>query len=182
MLASVLIFSLFALVTAVSAGAIPERRQQGGLARRQRRTGAATISSFSFGPSSTVYLGGGLFPGATSSSEPASATPATSPAESKARSTASGTVAVTGTIPTFSYFPSSTIPVSLHPTSQPSKGTGSGNQNGNGAGSSDGDGSGNKASNGTAGGDGGGSSNDGQDSQRANLADLLRGILDLLGD
>lgn len=90
---------------------------------------------------------------------------------------------MTGTIPTFSYFPSSTIPVNLRPTGQPSIGAGSGNQNGNGAGrSGGGDAGGNKASNGTAGGAGDGSSNGGQASENNNLADLLRGILDLLGN
>ncbi|KAI1193385.1 hypothetical protein F5X97DRAFT_328632 [Nemania serpens] len=213
MLAFILIFSLSNFAAAVSAIAIPERQQQqGGFAKKQGGTGEATISTFSFGPSSTVYLGGGLAPGTTSSSKPVSGKPTTSPTESKTRSTASGTVAATGTIPTFSYFPSSTIPVSLRPTSRPSVGAGSGHQNGNGTGTSGGDAAGNKAGNGTAGGAGDGSSNDGssndgssndgssndgssndgssndgssndgQASERNNLADLLRGILDLLGN
>ncbi|KAI1112968.1 hypothetical protein F5Y14DRAFT_238041 [Nemania sp. NC0429] len=185
MLASSLVLSLATFAAVVSAIAIAERRQPGGWAKIpiQREIGGVPISTFSFGPSTTVYLGGGSpVPGATnSSSTPALGTPTASSAassveSSKTRLTASSTVAVTGTIPTFSYFPSSTVPVSLRPTSQPSAGAGSGNRDGNGAGSNNGDAGGDEAGNG----DGDGSSDGGQANQRDNLVDLLRGILDLL--
>ncbi|KAI0451848.1 hypothetical protein F5B21DRAFT_506902 [Xylaria acuta] len=208
MRASNVLFSLSAFAAAVSASAIPQQ-QEGKLAKRQTEIDTATIPTFSFGPSSTVYLGGGSAANATSSKQPASDIPtsrtqpasetatssqpasgtATSPVDdSKSSSTAAGTViaTATGNIPTFSFFPSSTVPVNGSPTSAPGAGTGSDNQNGNGAGNKGGnkggDDSGNKAGNGTTDGTDNGAGNDGDNGLRQNLADLLQGLLDLLGN
>ncbi|KAI0537054.1 hypothetical protein GGR58DRAFT_364127 [Xylaria digitata] len=188
MLASALLFSLSAFAATVSASAIPQQ-QEGGLAKRQN---TATIPTFNFGPSSTVYLGGGPAANATSSTQQASETTTSSrkttasqvatsskvatssAAESEASSTtAAGTGAATGTIPTYSFFPSSTVPVNPGATSQPATGNGDNNQGGNG--------NGNKAGNGTTDGTG----DDGQTGGQTNLdqlAGLLQQLLDLLGN
>ncbi|KAI0867221.1 hypothetical protein GGS24DRAFT_362410 [Hypoxylon argillaceum] len=183
MLASILLFSVSTFVAVVSASAIPQQQQQAGVAKRQTKVDTATIPTFSFGPSTTLYLGGGSATtgGANSSSskQPVSGTATTtaartttakatvteSPVESKVQSTAPGTSAATGTIPTFSYFPSSTVPVNPSPTTQPSAGAGESNSGGN------------NASNGTTDGTG----DDTQVGSNEDLADLLRGLLDLLG-
>ncbi|KAI8944079.1 hypothetical protein F4801DRAFT_261124 [Xylaria longipes] len=182
MRASNILFSLSAFAAAVSASAIPQQ-QQSKLAKRQTAIDTATIPTFSFAPSSTVYLGGGSAANTTRSTQPASGIPTsrTQPAsetatssqpasgtatsavdDSKTSSTTAGTAiaTATGTIPTYSFFPSSTVPVNGGPTSQPSAGagTGAGNQGGNGAGT------------------------DEDNGLKQNLTDLLQGLLDLLGN
>lgn len=192
MLASILLFSLSALGTAVSASAIPQAQQQDGLVRRQSKIDTATIPTFSYGPSDTVYLGGGSNPNATGSSQPTAsadltssqavtdiattsiATVTGSPAATNASpvvsSTAPGTGGATGTIPTYSFFPSSTVPVGGGATAQPSSGSGADNRTGNGAGNNIGNG----ASDGT------GQGNQADITQ--NLTELLQSLLDLLGN
>ncbi|KAI0485360.1 hypothetical protein F4859DRAFT_378449 [Xylaria cf. heliscus] len=200
-----LLFSLSAFAAAVSASALPQP-PQGRLAKRQTEINTATIPTFNFGPSSTVYLGGGgstanststrrvSEPAASSTqrasksattSQPASGT-ATSPVDDSetTTTTAAGTAiaTATGTIPTYSFFPSSTVPVGGSPTSQPSAGTGSDNRNGNKGGNKGGNTSGNQGGNGTTDGTNNGAGNIGDDSLRQNLADILQGLLDLLGN
>ncbi|KAI1748481.1 hypothetical protein F4782DRAFT_516780 [Xylaria castorea] len=206
MRASNVLISLSAFVAAILASAIPHQQQQGKLAKRQAKVDTATIPTFSFGPSSTVALGGGGSAGNATSTQPASkpatsntqqvsetATRSTQPAsriatssvdDLKTSSTAAGTAIATATeiITTYSFFPSSTVPVNGGPTSQPSAGTGSGNQNGNGAGNKGGDTSGNQGGNGAADGTNDGAGNDGNNGSNQNLVDLLQGLLDLLGN
>ncbi|KAI1420187.1 hypothetical protein F5Y12DRAFT_151298 [Xylaria sp. FL1777] len=182
--ASVLFFSLSAIAAVVSASAIPKHEHQYGLAKRQN---TATIPTFNFGPSSTVSLGGGGASNVTSRTQRASATEITSPAatsssvttssaagrKASSTTTAVDTGSATGTIPIYSFFPSSTIQVSPGATSQPAAGNGTANQGGNQAG-------GNTAGNGTA----DGSGNNGQTGGQSNLqdlVDLLQGLLNLLG-
>ncbi|KAI0914658.1 hypothetical protein F4824DRAFT_449760 [Ustulina deusta] len=193
MLASILLFSLTALTAAVPASALPQDQQHGGLVKRQN---TATIPTFSFGPSSTVLLGGGAATNATSSTKQASATDTSSrtatrslvvtssSAESEASSTtAADTGSATGTIPTYNFFPSSTVPVSPVTTSQPAAGNGTNDQDGNQAGNNGGENNtgGNKTGNGTADGTGDNGETDGE-SNLQDLADLLQGLLDLLGN
>ncbi|RWA03627.1 hypothetical protein EKO27_g11480 [Xylaria grammica] len=192
MLASTLLFSLSAFAAAVSASAIPQLQlQQRGLAKRQN---TATIPTFSYGPSTTVYLGGGSATGstqqasetatntsskvatdskvATSSKAATSSLAATSSAaDSTASSTAAaGTGGATGTIPTYSFFPSSTVQVGgPTATSQPSAGNGTGDKDG-----------GNGAADGA-----GDDDDDGQTDGQTGLdkvAGLLQQLLDLLGN
>ncbi|TGJ83090.1 hypothetical protein E0Z10_g5674 [Xylaria hypoxylon] len=181
MLASTLLFSLSAFAAAVSASAIPQ--QQDGLVKRQN---PATIPTFSFGPSGTAYLGGGSVASTATGTQQASETSTSSAVATSSQAatsseakpsasstTAAGTGAATGTIPTYSFFPSSTVPVSPGATSNPDTGNGAGNKNGNGAGD--------KAGNGTTGGAGDGDQAGGQ-TDADELASLLQKLLDLLGN
>ncbi|KAI1278682.1 hypothetical protein F5Y07DRAFT_360808 [Xylaria sp. FL0933] len=184
MLASLLFLSLSAFTATVAASAIPQNAQQDGLVKRQN---TATIPTFSFSPSTTVYLGGGPATNATTTTSkqkaPATDTSAPTTPTGSATSSASSTTAAnagsataTATIPTLSFFPSSTVPVSPGATTQPA--TGGGNTGGNstsGGGSNTG---GNKAGSGAADGNG---QTDGQNSLQ-DLANLLQGLIDLLGN
>ncbi|KAI0424236.1 hypothetical protein F5Y09DRAFT_324969 [Xylaria sp. FL1042] len=176
MLATVLLLSLSAFTATVSASAIPQNGQHGGLVKRQN---TATIPTFSFGPSTTVYLSGGTATNATSSgaqqtsaTDTSSAT-ATASAGSGASTATKNAGSATGTIPTYDFFPSSTVPVSPGATSQPATGGGNNGGESNTGGSKSGSGAGDgTGDNGQA----------GDEDSLEDLANLLQGLIDLFGN
>ncbi|KAK5635037.1 hypothetical protein RRF57_010749 [Xylaria bambusicola] len=196
MLASILVFSLSVFTGAVSASAIPQH-QQHGLEKRQNTN---PIPTFSFGPSSTVYLGGGASTGVANTSQAATATAASAIVSTSAVATATSTAvetrnattttetntgSATGTIPTYSFLPSSTVLVGPGATDKPAGGNGNGNGDGNGRGGRFRNGNGNQRGNNTAGDNGtgnGAGDNKGNDDKANldNLTSLLKGLLDLL--
>ncbi|KAI8624622.1 hypothetical protein F5Y19DRAFT_310854 [Xylariaceae sp. FL1651] len=158
MLASLIVL-LPVLAAAVLANAIPKHDW---LMKRQSNINTTTIPVFNFGPSSTVPISSSFRTGATK----LPAAPRTSSAllaTTKAATNSSGAGAATGTIPTFNFFPSSTVPASPGATSRPSSGNGAAK----GAGRQD---QGPTPTGGQAQGSQGG------------LADLLGSLLDLLGN
>ncbi|KAI0403018.1 hypothetical protein F4802DRAFT_328005 [Xylaria palmicola] len=187
----IFLFSLSALAAAASASAIPQDQPRDQphdrLVKRQTRVDTATIPTFSYSPSTTVYLGGGPAANATSSVQPPSGTTTRLPEQSQAPSnTPVASATGTETIPTYSFFPSSTVPVG------PAGGNNGGNRggsnndgnsrggnqpgNGTGAGSATGTGAGAQPTAGTG--------DDGQADEesklRQQLSDLLSGLLDFL--
>ncbi|KAI1178143.1 hypothetical protein F4777DRAFT_127226 [Nemania sp. FL0916] len=184
---SVNFFSLIAFAAAAFATAIPPRWQQYGLpvARRQIKNDTATVPTFNYGPFSTVLVTSGPAASATNSQQPASDTTTRSIAGSKAPLAISSTLAGTVTVPTFNYFPSSTVPVGPAHTGQPSVGDGSNSRGGDGSGNGGGGTGDNSPTKGTptgvVPGAGNGSGNDPQTGLPQDLTDLLEGLLSLLG-
>ncbi|KAI1825128.1 hypothetical protein F4861DRAFT_215479 [Xylaria intraflava] len=120
MLAAILPFSL---CICASVGAIPQY-QNGHVTlydvpeRGQTKIITVVVRTFNFSRPSTVIVGGPAPP----------ATISASPASSESSSAASGSVTTPGSIPSFSFFPSTTILVNPDPTDQPSTGERAGNE------------------------------------------------------